>query len=283
LGERKEDIEVTRRDFLKATAAGVAGLVIGGAIGYAAKKPATQVTTTTTTETVTSTLTKTLPPVTTTVTEKLTETTTATETVTETKTVTVAPTKTYKVFAVKPELCTGCGLCELVCALTWEGKADPRYARIRVKEYWGGLVMVPNVCVPCTEKHCVNACPTNALSYNKDTGGIDLDESKCIKCHKCVDACPASAVYVHPKKGTPLICMKCGECVKICPTHAIVGEFEQLSGLSKILTFESALARPPEEKALTVLKGVFGVESPEELEKEFFFTEEKKRKILGEG
>ncbi len=243
----KNNEGVTRRDFLKLTAAGVAGLVIGGALGRVTAPVET-----------------------------------ITKTETETVTKTVAPTKTFKVFATKPELCTGCGLCEFICALTWEGKPDPRYSRIRVKSFWGGLVNVPNVCIPCTEKHCVNVCPEKALSFDKESGGIVLDESKCIKCYKCVDACPANAVYIHPEKGTPLICLKCGKCTEICPANAIVGEFEELSALSGLLTFESALARPPEEKAKLLLKAWFGVEKPEDLDEAYFLTEDKIKKLLSE-
>ncbi|MCD6484922.1 MAG: CoB--CoM heterodisulfide reductase iron-sulfur subunit A family protein [Candidatus Odinarchaeota archaeon] len=69
-----------------------------------------------------------------------------------------------------------------------------------------------------------------------------VDQSKCIVCHRCVDACPVSvedkdvrgdtfqrkAIYPVYRPVVPITylideehCTKCGECVNVCPTSAI--------------------------------------------------------------
>ncbi|HDD25966.1 MAG TPA: 4Fe-4S dicluster domain-containing protein, partial [Acidilobales archaeon] len=212
--ESEKEKPVSRREVLKMIATGAIGLVVGAVAGYAAK-PAEVVTKTVTSAT------------TSTVTTEVTKTATVTETVTppappvvtvEKPIVKEVPTpelKVAKVIAPKPELCAGCRLCELVCALTWEGKTDPAYSRIRIKEFFGGLIVVPTVCIPCADKVCVKVCPTGALSYDSKTGAIVLDETKCTKCGACFDACPAGALAPHPDTGLPMTCNKCSLCVNI--------------------------------------------------------------------
>lgn len=43
---------------------------------------------------------------------------------------------------------------------------------------------------------CINACPTNALSFGKDVFGFirpNIDEKYCISCEKCIRVCPYQA------------------------------------------------------------------------------------------
>lgn len=42
-------------------------------------------------------------------------------------------------------------------------------------------------------------CPSNAISFVKEglfKGHIEIDESKCIGCSKCVNYCPHNAIYM---------------------------------------------------------------------------------------
>ncbi|MFA8436755.1 MAG: EFR1 family ferrodoxin [Marinifilaceae bacterium] len=50
---------------------------------------------------------------------------------------------------------------------------------------------------------------------------IKTDENKCIKCDKCIDACPVGAI----PKDNPLVtngtlCLRCCACIKVCPVDA---------------------------------------------------------------
>ncbi|MEM2207028.1 MAG: 4Fe-4S dicluster domain-containing protein, partial [Sulfolobales archaeon] len=108
--------------------------------------------------------------------------------------------------------------CEVVCALKHEGIIWPEASRVRVFEYVPGIT-IPQLCSQCSDYPCVNSCPTNALSVDEATGAVKVDESKCIKCGSCVEACPGRIPRILPHKNAVLICDLCGgdpECAKVC-------------------------------------------------------------------
>ena len=51
---------------------------------------------------------------------------------------------------------------------------------------------VTDNCRKCLAHPCTNVCPVNAVSIGKKRAIIDRD--KCIKCGKCKDTCPYSAI-----------------------------------------------------------------------------------------
>lgn len=104
-------------------------------------------------------------------------------------------------------------------------------------------VWVTNNCRKCLAHPCTNVCPTNAVSIGKNVAIIDQD--KCIKCGKCVDACPYAAItkYERPcaascgvnaigsdELGRAKIfhdkCVSCGRCIQECPFGAIADKSE---------------------------------------------------------
>lgn len=156
-----------------------------------------------------------------------------------------------------PELCTGCGLCELVCSTYNEGVSSPELSRIRIsrlryKGLWDGTgLFTPEVCYQCVEPACLNEC------LKKAEGAIKVDEvngtnarvvneevctGDCIDV--CQDGCPwkmprsnnkASAPKAYERPGVPyqlpkggkLVAFKCNlcggspRCVEYCPTGAL--------------------------------------------------------------
>ncbi|MDO4960466.1 MAG: 4Fe-4S dicluster domain-containing protein [Eubacteriales bacterium] len=100
------------------------------------------------------------------------------------------------------------------------------------------VVKVTDVCQGCLARPCTEVCPKKAVSVRDKRSVIDQD--LCIKCGKCVDACPYGAIkrMVRPcasacgmkaigsdEYGRADIdqdkCVSCGMCLANCPFGAI--------------------------------------------------------------
>jgi len=120
-----------------------------------------------------------------------------------------------KILAVKPELCTGCGICEKVCAQTFYKEENPEKSAIRIGERspeTGHYVIT--VCDQLGA--CIDACPSKALSRNKK-GVVIRNKKLCVGCYACVGFCPILAMFTHPDLTEPFKCVACGKCVEECP------------------------------------------------------------------
>ena len=112
-------------------------------------------------------------------------------------------------------------------------------------------VMVTDGCQGCLEHPCVEVCPKKAISIVN--GKSYIDQSKCIKCGKCVAACPYSAIIKQERpctkacgagaiksdaKGRAEIdqnkCVSCGQCLVSCPFAAIVDKGQIYQTISAI-------------------------------------------------
>ena len=100
-------------------------------------------------------------------------------------------------------------------------------------------VIVTEGCQGCLEHPCKEVCPKGAISMVN--GKSHIDPEKCIKCGRCVDACPYNAI-IHQERpcakacGMNAIhsdehgraeidqdkCVSCGMCLVSCPFSAIV-------------------------------------------------------------
>ncbi len=97
---------------------------------------------------------------------------------------------------------------------------------------------VTDNCRKCLAHPCTNVCPVNAVSIGKDRAIIDQD--KCIKCGRCKETCPYSAIVKYERPcaaacGVNAIesdylgraqintdrCVSCGNCIIQCPYGAI--------------------------------------------------------------
>ncbi len=127
-----------------------------------------------------------------------------------------------KFVAADLEKCTGCGVCEMVCALKREGVYNPQRSRIKILRLHQ-IVNMSAACRFCEDSPCVAACPLDALTQS-ETGVIMVDEDKCDGCGWCIKACPYGAIVMNPEKGTVMICDLCGgepQCVEWCPEEAL--------------------------------------------------------------
>ena len=132
-----------------------------------------------------------------------------------------------KVLNVDLERCTGCRTCEAVCSLKNTGRVQPSRSRIKIVRYekLGEYHnYIPMVCQQCTTPLCMEACPTNAISRNEETGAMVVDEDACVGCRVCGMACPIGGVSIDPVTNIAIKCDLCDgdpECVKYCDIEAI--------------------------------------------------------------
>lgn len=124
--------------------------------------------------------------------------------------------------------CSGCRICEKMCALQHEKKYNEAYSRIQVYQFYPGPIDVPIVCQYCDDRPCVSACPTGALTYDGDVFQMIVKEALCTSCELCNQACIAAGrggcITFHPQKGIAQICDFCGgdpRCAKFCPSDTL--------------------------------------------------------------
>ena len=90
-------------------------------------------------------------------------------------------------------------------------------------------------CQHCTDAPCATVCPGGALVRNEDTGFVEVDQSKCVGCKYCLDACPYNVPRYDGDNGIlgrAIInkCTGCGDrvehgmapaCVSTCQPQAL--------------------------------------------------------------
>lgn len=131
------------------------------------------------------------------------------------------PEKSF--IAADLEKCTGCGTCELICAVKRENVYSPRHSRIKMLRLYQLLNMAV-VCRFCENAPCVTACSRDCLTQSENTGVIMVNEEKCDGCGWCMKACPYGAITLNLEKETVMICDLCDgdpQCVKWCPEEAL--------------------------------------------------------------
>ena len=128
-----------------------------------------------------------------------------------------------RMLTVTPGRCIGCRTCEVACAFKHTSGEMLGRSRVQVRTV-GKDVYVPILCLQCEEAACVKACPVFALWRNPDTGAIDVQTDRCVRCNACVPACPFGNVAVETPVKAVIKCDVCGgdpACAQFCPTRAL--------------------------------------------------------------
>ncbi len=127
--------------------------------------------------------------------------------------------------------CAGCGVCEVMCALYYEGVTGPALARANISPEPFTAQHTFITCQQCAYPACYYACPLpdKALCIDQETGARYINEDECINCAECVKACPfePSRIKTSPRKEYPFKCDLCHTraagpvCVEYCPFQAL--------------------------------------------------------------
>lgn len=147
--------------------------------------------------------------------------------------------KPYLAVAAPRELEAGrycrydCNLCTTLCptgALPPLSLADKQHARLGLAQH------DPARCIPWQTGHacghCVEACPTHALSLRPATVPVRDNPSACTGCRRCLRVCPQGAISLcsaptpeHPEHRVAVVdhskCIGCGACAAVCRRHVI--------------------------------------------------------------
>jgi Fe-S-cluster-containing dehydrogenase component len=147
--------------------------------------------------------------------------------------------------------CIGCGSCVRACKV--ENGVPDGFYRTWVERYLIGMegsyvdspnggmdgftpvqvgfvanksFFVPKMCNHCKATPCIQVCPVGA-SYRTKDGVVMVDDTRCIGCGYCVQACPYGSRFINPATHTASKCTWCYHritkglkpaCVTVCPT-----------------------------------------------------------------
>jgi tetrathionate reductase subunit B len=160
--------------------------------------------------------------------------------------------------------CIGCQACTVACSM--ENLVPLGQFRTIVSTYEVDVAgdarraTLPRLCNHCENPPCVEVCPTQA-TYQREDGIVVVDNTVCIGCGYCVQACPYDARFINPETHTVDKCNFCVHrvdagllpaCVETCVGGARV--FGDLNDLN------SKVSRLLREYSTQVLKPSMGTE-----------------------
>jgi len=138
-----------------------------------------------------------------------------------------------KAMLIDITLCVGCNACQDACKEKNHlagGKETSLSATAYTALEEHGDVFVRRLCQHCEEPTCVSVCPVGAFTKTAQ-GPVLYDESKCIGCRYCMQACPFQVPRYEWSSTKPRVqkCRLCADrlaegrqtaCAEACPTGA---------------------------------------------------------------
>ncbi len=136
-------------------------------------------------------------------------------------------------------LCVGCKQCEEACAKRWgmpyndEVAAEDKISAHKLTTLRVfGEHFSRKMCMHCADPTCASVCPVKALQKTA-FGPVIYDETRCIGCRYCMQACPFQVPTYEWSSRTPRVrkCDMCYErqmagkptaCTEACPAGATI-------------------------------------------------------------
>ena len=84
--------------------------------------------------------------------------------------------------------CIDCKLCEIACEDRYGSK------RLTLGGYQLGMLDFVFTCRSCTDQRCIDPCDYDSIRFDKKTKEIIINESSCVGCTLCSEACPYNAI-----------------------------------------------------------------------------------------
>ncbi|MGL9720372.1 tetrathionate reductase subunit TtrB [Symbiopectobacterium sp.] len=133
--------------------------------------------------------------------------------------------------------CIGCQSCTVSCAI--ENHAPHDALRTHVSQYQVVLtetqsvtnVLLPRLCNHCDQPPCVPVCPVQA-TFQREDGIVVVDNTRCVGCAYCVQACPYDARFINHETQTA---DKCTFCVHLLEAGLLPACVESCVGGTRII------------------------------------------------
>lgn len=122
------------------------------------------------------------------------------------------------------------------------------------------MIKISSNCQGCLSRPCQAVCPKGAI-YTGEDGKSVIDQSKCVKCGKCIATCPYTAIsrlerpcakacgmdaIGSDEKGRAKIdynkCVSCGQCLVNCPFSAIADKSQIFQLIQSIRAGDEVIA-----------------------------------------
>ena len=132
-----------------------------------------------------------------------------------------------KRIVVDKKVCAGCLTCAMMCSSNKYGVTSLQMSSVKITGDESTASFTPQLCICCTARSCVLACPTEALMLDEDTGIVLVDMERCISCEACISACEYSGISMIKNLDGKIcinVCDQCGgkpQCVKYCRQGAL--------------------------------------------------------------
>lgn len=164
-------------------------------------------------------------------------------------------------FYFNMDACIGCRTCQVACKDKNDLEIGIKFRHLRdfeVGEYPSvAAYHLSATCNHCMNPACVSACPNGAMFIDEEDGTVQHDDTKCLGCQYCVEACPYSVPQYIESINLTHKCDACkqlreaGEqpaCVAACPMRAIeFGPYDELMAAHPDAVGEIAVLPDPSQ------------------------------------